>query len=77
MMSGQFAIEAIKECEEKDKLERLGKFYERKLDRKFLKILKAKRLARDRIFESDENLKKFLSLWEKHRSSEIVMRNMM
>jgi len=77
MMSGQMAVEAIKKCEKRDKLDKLGIEYERALDRKFLKILKAKRVARDTIFQSDENLKKFLSLWESYRSSEIVMRKLM
>ena len=77
MMSGQIAIESIKTCEEKDKLDRLGKIYEKSLDRNFLKVLKAKRVARDMIFQSDDNLKKFLSLWEKYRSSQIVMGNLM
>ena len=77
MMSSQFAIEAIKTCEKKDKLDKLGSIYERKLDKKFLRVLKAKRILRDKIFQSDENLKKFLSLWENHRSSEIAMRNLM
>ncbi|MFX0058566.1 MAG: NAD(P)/FAD-dependent oxidoreductase [Candidatus Hodarchaeota archaeon] len=76
MLSGQFAIESIIACEKKEKLDKLGIQYERSLDRKFLKILKAKRLARDRIFQNDETLKKFLSLWENHRSSEIIMRKL-
>ena len=76
MMSGQFAIEAINTGEKRDKPEKLGTFYEKSLDRKFLKILKAKRIARERIFQNDENLKKFLSLWEKYRSSQIVMQKM-
>ena len=77
MMSGQIAIESIKTCEEKDKLDRLGKIYEKSLDRNFLKVLKAKRVARDMIFQSDDNLKKFLKLWEKYRSSQIVMGKLM
>jgi len=77
MMSGQFAIETIKTCEIKDKLDQLGSVYERNLDKKFLRVLKAKRILRDKIFQSDENLKKFLSLWENHRSSEIAMKNLM
>ena len=55
---------------------KLGIFYEKSLDRKFLKILKAKRVARDKIFQNDENLMKFLSLWEKYRSSQIIMQKM-
>ncbi len=77
MMSGQFAIEAINKCEKRDKLENLGTEYEKVLERRFLKVLKAKREARDKIFQSDENLKKFLSLWENHRSSEIIMKKLL
>jgi geranylgeranyl reductase family protein len=77
MMSGQIAIETIKYCEEKDKPDKLGPQYEKLLDRKFLRILKAKRIARNKIFQNDEMLKKFLSLWENYRSSEIVMRRLM
>ena len=77
MMSGQFAIETIKTCEIKDKLDKLGSVYVRNLDKKFLRVLKAKRILRDTIFQSDENLKKFLSLWENHRSSEIAMKKLM
>ncbi len=77
MMSGQIAIETIIDCEKKDKLEKLGPTYERNLDKKFLKVLRAKRIARDKIFQSDENLKKFLSLWEKYRSSQIIMGKML
>ncbi len=77
MMSGEIAIKAIMNCEKRDKLDKLGDVYERNLDKKFLKVLKAKRLARDKIFENDEMLKKFLSLWEKFRSSEIVMRKLL
>ncbi|MFX0018919.1 MAG: NAD(P)/FAD-dependent oxidoreductase [Promethearchaeota archaeon] len=77
MMSGKYAIDAIIKCEKRDKLNKLGLEYERILDRNFLKVLKAKRIARDKIFQNDENLKKFLSLWETHRSSEIIMKNLL
>jgi flavin-dependent dehydrogenase len=77
MMSGQIAIESIKTCEEMDKLDKLGKMYEKYLNRNFLKVLKAKRIARDKIFQNDENLKKFLKLWETYRSSQIVMGKLM
>ena len=76
MLSGMYAIEAINTCEKRDKLDKLGTQYEKFLDRKFLRVLKAKRIARDKIFQNDESLKNFLSLWEKHRSSEIVMRKL-
>ena len=76
MMSGEIAIESIKIGEKRDRLEKLGDYYTRNLDKKFLKILKAKREARDRIFQNDETLKQFLSLWEKYRSSQIVARGL-
>lgn len=77
MMSGQIAIQSIKSCENKGKLEKLADQYKRGLDKKFLRVLKAKRIARDKIFQNEENLKKFLSLWENHRSSEIIMKNLL
>ena len=77
MMSGQFAIDTIKICEKKDKLDKLGSVYEGILDKKFLRVLNVKRILRDKIFQSDENLKKFLSLWENHRSSDIAMKKLM
>ena len=61
----------------KDKLDKMGEQYEKYLNRKFLKILKAKREQRDKIFKNDENLKTFLSLWQNHRSSEIIMKKLM
>ena len=76
MMSGQLAIESINTCEKKDDLDKLGVIYERNLDRKFLNVLKAKRIARDRIFKNDDSLKKFLSLWETHRSSQIIAKQL-
>ena len=77
MWSGQIAIETIKTCEKKDRLDKLGTTYEKSLDRRFLRILKAKRIARDQIFKDDESLKKFLILWGKHRASEIVMKKLL
>ncbi|MFX1572381.1 MAG: NAD(P)/FAD-dependent oxidoreductase [Promethearchaeota archaeon] len=76
MMSGEIAIDTIKLGEKRDRLDKLGDYYIRNLDKRFLKILKAKREARNRIYTSDETLKKFLSLWEKYRSSQIVARGL-
>jgi flavin-dependent dehydrogenase len=76
MMSGQIAVETIKKCENKDRIKRIGEYYKKTLDRKFLKILELKRQARDRIFNDEKSLKNFLSLWETHRSSEIVMKGL-
>ena len=77
MMSGKIAIETIASCEKRDKLDKMGNTYEKTLDRKCLNVLKAKRVARDKIFQSDEMLKKFLSLWEKYHSSEIITKKLL
>lgn len=77
MMSGQIAIETIASCEKRDKLDKMGSTYEKSLDRKCLNVLKAKRVARDKIFSSDEMLKRFLSLWEKYHSSEIITKKLL
>lgn len=76
IMSGIIAINTIIKCENRDKTDNMGPCYENMLDKKFLQILKAKRPTRDRIFQTDKTLKKFLTLWEKYRSSEIVERQL-
>jgi geranylgeranyl reductase family protein len=76
MKSGEYAVKAIIECENEGDLTKIGETYEGLLERKFLKSLKAKREARDRIFRNDESLKRFLGLWEKHSSSELIKRGL-
>ena len=56
MMSGKLSIDSIKKCEDKDRIDKLGAIYERNLNKKFLRVLKAKRTARDKIFENDEGI---------------------
>ncbi|MFW9779443.1 MAG: NAD(P)/FAD-dependent oxidoreductase [Candidatus Heimdallarchaeota archaeon] len=76
MKSGEIAIKSIIECEADGDLSNMGEIYENQLERKFLKSLKAKRAARDRIFKNDETLKRFLGLWEKYSSSELIERGL-
>ncbi len=76
MMSGKIALETIIACDKRDTLYELSTNYERTLEKKFLKVLKAKRIARDKIFQNDETLKQFLSLWERYRSSEIIRKKL-
>lgn len=76
IQSGHIAIETIVKRENKDTSD-FGKYYKETLEKKFLKMLKAKRVARDKIYQNDETLKKFLALWERYRSSEIVTRNLL
>ncbi len=65
MLSGQIAVETIKSCERKDRLDKLGPTYEKSLDRRFLKILKAKRIARDKIFKIMGKAPRFRNSYEK------------
>ncbi|MHA1941242.1 MAG: NAD(P)/FAD-dependent oxidoreductase [Candidatus Hodarchaeales archaeon] len=76
IISGQIAIDVIKQCINTDEEEKIGELYEKALNKSFVQMLRAKRLARDRIYEDDLTLKRFLELWEKYRSSEIVARNL-
>ncbi|MHA1995798.1 MAG: NAD(P)/FAD-dependent oxidoreductase [Candidatus Hodarchaeales archaeon] len=76
IQSGQIAINTIKQCENKDLLDNQGQYYEEVLNKTFLQILKKKKDARERIYQDDQTLKQFLTLWEKYRSSEIVRRGL-
>ncbi|QEE15382.1 NAD(P)/FAD-dependent oxidoreductase [Promethearchaeum syntrophicum] len=77
MMSAEIAIKTINYCEKRDREEKMGETYIKRLDRSFLSILKQKRNLREKIFQNDERLKSFLELWENHRSSEIILRNLL
>ncbi|MBA7573851.1 hypothetical protein ES708_15649 [subsurface metagenome] len=77
MMSAEIAIKTIKNCEKKGKEEKMGEIYNKKLDRSFLSILKQKSELRKRVFQNDEKLKSFLELWQNHRSSEIILKNLL
>jgi len=77
MMSAEIAIKTIKYCEKKGKEEKMGEIYNKKLDHSFLSILKKKREFRYKIFQNDEKLKSFLELWQKYRSSEIILKNLL
>ena len=59
------------------KSEKMGEIYKKKLDRSFLSILKKKSELRKRIFQNDEKLKLFLNLWQNHRSSEIILKDLL
>ncbi|MHA1561184.1 MAG: geranylgeranyl reductase family protein [Promethearchaeota archaeon] len=77
MMSAEIAIKTIKYSEKKGKEEKMGETYIKKLERSFLSILKQKRELRKKIFQNDEKLKSFLELWQKHRSSEIILKKLL
>jgi geranylgeranyl reductase family protein len=77
MMSAEIAIQTINYCEKKGKEEKMEQTYNKKLERSFLTILKQKREFRKQIFQNDEKLKSFLELWQNHRSSEIILKNLL
>ncbi len=77
IQSGQIAINTIKTCENKDRLDKQGRYFEETLEKAFLQILRKKRLARDKIYQDDQTLRQFLTLWEKYRSSEIIRRDLL
>ena len=77
MMSAEIAIQTINYCEKKGKEEKMEQTYIKKLDRSFLSILNQKREFRKNIFKNDEKLKSFLELWQNHRSSEIILKNLL
>ena len=75
MMSGKIAIEIILKKMKKEN--EVGKAYLAALNEKFLSGLVEKTGFRDKIFENDKSLLKFLGLWENHRSSEILHQKLM
>ena len=77
MLTGKHAVESIRHGEQKGKLDTLGDIYLRRLNREFLTVFKYKHELRNRIFASEDNLKKFLDLWQTYRSSEIVLKKLM
>ncbi|MBN1801561.1 MAG: NAD(P)/FAD-dependent oxidoreductase [Candidatus Lokiarchaeota archaeon] len=76
IFSGQIAVEAIKIGKNKGEKERLGDIYENLLDRSFLNMLKQKRTLREKIYQSDANLKQYLSLLENNSSEEIILKKL-
>ncbi|WP_457558812.1 NAD(P)/FAD-dependent oxidoreductase [Candidatus Harpocratesius sp.] len=77
MMSAEIAIKTIHYCEKKGKEEKMGDIYQNRLNGAFLTVLQKKREFRPKIFQNDKSLKNFLALWQKHRSSKIIMQNLL
>jgi flavin-dependent dehydrogenase len=77
LMSGLVAAQTIKTADNKGKLDRLPELYARAVNSKFGAVLKQKGIMRNKIFSSDENLKRFLDLWQTHHSSEILAQKLL
>ncbi|GAB4320034.1 MAG: geranylgeranyl reductase [Promethearchaeota archaeon] len=77
MLSGRAAAKAISRALNRETgAKGLAERYARSLDAEFGAQLRKKVALRDWAFSSDANLKKFLALWERHRSSEIVAKGL-
>ncbi len=72
ILSGKYAVESFLSSSRQ-----FGEKYQELLDSHFLSILQNKVSLRERIFESDKNLHKFLDLWQTHRTSAILSKNLL
>ncbi|MHA1734575.1 MAG: geranylgeranyl reductase family protein [Promethearchaeota archaeon] len=76
MMAGGLAARAIKYVEKRGKPEVLAKKYANSVNSRFGGVLRRKLEMRRKIFLSDDNVKTYLGLWERYRSSEILARGL-
>ncbi|MHA1131184.1 MAG: NAD(P)/FAD-dependent oxidoreductase [Candidatus Helarchaeota archaeon] len=72
--SGLIAGQILKQVLDKNRVDDLEKLYEKKLNHAFLTALKAKRKIQQDVYASNENILKFMKLWQYHRSTEIALR---
>ncbi len=77
LLSGQLAARSIKYVEEKGKVDQLAQHYTKAVNLKFGSVLRKKVELRNKIFSSDECLKKYLKLWETNHSSEILAKGLL
>jgi geranylgeranyl reductase family protein len=77
LLSGQLAARSIKHVEDKGKIDQLAQHYTKAVNMKFGTVLRKKTELRNKIFSSDELLKKYLKLWETHHSSEILAKGLL
>ncbi len=71
--SGIIAGQVLKRIVDKNKIENFYELYEKKLSQAFLTALKAKRNIQGDIYGSNENILRFMKLWQNHRSTEIAL----
>ena len=71
--SGRIAGQVLKKVIDKNNLEKFNELYEKKLRQAFLTALIAKREIQPDVYDSDENLLRFMKLWQDHRSTEIAL----
>ncbi len=71
--SGQIAGQVLKKVIDKNTLDKFKELYEKKLRQAFLTALLAKRDIQPEVYDSDENLLRFMKLWQEHRSTDIAL----
>jgi hypothetical protein len=54
-------------------VDKFKELYESKLSKAFLNVLIAKRNIQQDVYSSDENILRFMKLWQNHHSSEIAL----
>ena len=73
-ISGMLLGNIVKRALESDDLKSIPQKFEKKLNREFLNALRAKKDIQEDIYRNDENIKRFLELWNNHRSTEIALK---
>jgi geranylgeranyl reductase family protein len=71
--SGLIAGQVLKTTLNKNSVDRFKELYETKLNKAFLNVLTAKRNIQQDVYSSDENILRFMKLWQNHHSSEIAL----
>ena len=72
--SGLIAGQVLKKAIDKNNLDEFNQLYKKRLRKAFLNALVAKRDIQNEVYESDENILRFMKLWQNHRSTEIALR---
>lgn len=70
--SGLIAGQVLKTILNRNDIEKFKELYETKLKRAFLTTLIAKRNIQQDVYSSDENILRFMQLWQDHHSTEIA-----
>jgi geranylgeranyl reductase family protein len=71
--SGLIAAQVLKRTIDKNNTEEFKELFEKQLKKNFLTALIAKRKIQQDVYSSDENILRFMKLWQNHRSTEIAM----
>jgi geranylgeranyl reductase family protein len=72
--SGLIAGQVLKRAIDKNNVRKFSQLYEKRLNQAFLKALRAKRNIQQDVYGSNENILRFMKLWQNHRSTEIALR---